>query len=343
VSNGAARTRRERATGKPKRLRNVFPAVVQTNQAGTPVFPGALKNLPAGRYSISAPQSTAQRIRSERATLQRDCDRLEQLEGVAHSREGGLNMLGKPSTLRDNHLPRRKFLKNAGIATATAALGMVPAWHLAYGAALTKAQREQLTPDDIIALTKKGNQRFRLGKESPRDYLAQQKASAKGQYPAAVILSCIDSRAPAETIMDLGIGDCFNARVAGSIANDDILGSMEFACKVAGAKVVLVMGHTACGAIKGAIDNVQLGNLTGLLTKIRPAVEATQYQGERSANDYGFVDAVARRNVELTMIDIHRRSAVLADLGTSEAIKIAGAMYNLGSGVVDFLPFAPRL
>ena len=107
---------------------------------------------------------------------------------------------------------------------------------------------------------------------------------------------------------------------------------MEFACKLAGAKVVLVMGHTACGAIKGAIDNAQLGNLTGLLAKIRPAVEATQYQGERSAKNYAFVDAVARKNVELTMIDIHRRSPVLADLETSGAIKIAGAMYDLETG-----------
>jgi carbonic anhydrase len=148
------------------------------------------------------------------------------------------------------------------------------------------AQRDKLTPDEIIAHMKEGNQRFRVGKESPHDYLAQQKASAKGQYPAAVILSCIDSRAPAETIMDLGIGDCFNARVAGNVANDDIIGSMEFACKVAGAKVVLVMGHTACGAIKGAIDNVQLGNLTALLSKIRPAVSATEYRGERSTQNY---------------------------------------------------------
>ena len=237
------------------------------------------------------------------------------------------------SSLRDSHLHRRNFLK---IAAATTALCSVPAWHLAYAAALTKAQREKLTPDEIIALMKKGNERFRRGKESPHDYLAQQKASAKGQYPAAVILSCIDSRAPAETIMDLGIGDCFNARVAGNITNDDILGSMEFACKLAGAKVVLVMGHTACGAIKGAIDNAQLGNLTGLLAKIRPAVEATQYQGERSAANYGFVDAVARKNVELTMIDVRRRSAVLADLETSGAIKIAGAMYNIESGRIDF-------
>jgi carbonic anhydrase len=136
--------------------------------------------------------------------------------------------------------------------------------------------------------------------------------------------------------MDLGIGDCFNARVAGNIANDDILGSMEFACKVAGAKVVLVMGHTSCGAIKGAIDNVELGNLNGLLAKIRPAVEATQYQGERSAKNYDFVNAVARKNVELTMTDILRRSAVLAGLETSGAIRVAGAMYRIETGLVEF-------
>lgn len=209
-------------------------------------------------------------------------------------------------------------------------------------AALTEAQRQKLTPDDIIAAMKKGNERFRLGKETPHEYLAQQKASAKGQHPAAVILSCIDSRAPAETIMDLGIGDCFNARVAGNIANDDILGSMEFACQVAGAKVILVMGHTACGAIKGAIDRVQLGNLTGLLTKIQPAVDATEYQGERSAKNYAFVDAVARKNVELTMAGIHSHSAVIAALETKGAVKIAGAMYNLESGVVEFLPSTPK-
>jgi carbonic anhydrase len=137
--------------------------------------------------------------------------------------------------------------------------------------------------------------------------------------------------------MDLGIGDVFNARVAGNIANDDILGSMEFACKVAGAKVVLVMGHTACGAIKGAIDKVQLGKLTGLLARIRPAVEATKYQGERSAKNYDFVDAVARKNVELTMADIRRRSTVLAELATGGTVKIVGAMYNLETGVVEFV------
>jgi carbonic anhydrase len=239
------------------------------------------------------------------------------------------------STFPHDHLSRRSFLRITGIATAAAVAG--PTVHRAHAAALTKAQREKLTPDDIIAMMKKGNERFRLGKESPHDYLAQQKATATGQHPAAVILSCIDSRAPAETILDLGIGDCFNARIAGNIANDDLLGSMEFACKLAGAKVVLVMGHTACGAVKGAIDNVQLGNLTGLLAKIRPAVEATEYRGERSATNYGFVDAVARKNVELTTADIRRRSPVLADLETSSALRIVGAMYNIETALLEIL------
>jgi carbonic anhydrase len=207
---------------------------------------------------------------------------------------------------------------------------------VAFGAALTQAQRDAMTPDSVIAMMKRGNQRFRKGVKEPRDLLAQQRATAKGQYPAAVILSCIDSRAPAERILDLGIGDIFNARVAGNIANDDILGSMEFACKLAGAKVVLVMGHTACGAIKGAIDNAQLGNLTGLLAKIKPAVEATVYSGERTAKNYGFVDLVAKKNVELTIADIRQRSPVLAELEAKGSIRIVGSMYRLDSGAVEF-------
>ncbi|HTT03103.1 MAG TPA: carbonic anhydrase family protein [Steroidobacteraceae bacterium] len=236
---------------------------------------------------------------------------------------------------------RRAFLRTMGLAGSAAFLWAGSGGSLLYAAALTEAQRDKLTPQDVIALMQKGNERFRHGQESPHDYLAQQRASAKGQHPAAVILSCIDSRAPAETIMDLGIGDCFNARVAGNIANDDIIGSMEFACKVAGAKVILVMGHSVCGAIKGAIDNVQLGRLTGLLEKIRPAVQSTQYQGERSAKNYAFVDAVARRNVELTMTDIHTRSMVISELERAGAVKIAGAMYNLETGVVEFLKAGP--
>jgi carbonic anhydrase len=233
---------------------------------------------------------------------------------------------------------RRGFLKAAGVAGALTLVASALPLRLAWAAALTRAERDRMTPDQIIQLMKKGNDRFRRGERTTQNYLAQQRASAEGQYPAAVLLSCIDSRAPAETIMDLGIGDVFNARVAGNVANDDILGSMEFACQVAGAKVVLVMGHTACGAIKGAIDRVQLGNLTGLLAKIRPAVDTTTYQGDRSAKNYAFVDAVARKNVELTMVEIRRRSAIIAGLETKGAVKIAGAMYNLESGAVEFLP-----
>jgi carbonic anhydrase len=136
--------------------------------------------------------------------------------------------------------------------------------------------------------------------------------------------------------MDLGIGDVFNCRVAGNVENEDILGSMEFACKLAGAKVVLVMGHTACGAVKGAIDNAELGNLTGLLAKIKPTVQATSYGGERSAKNYAFVDAVARKNVEMTVAGIRRDSPVLAELEGNGTIKITGAMYNLETGAVEF-------
>jgi carbonic anhydrase len=234
-------------------------------------------------------------------------------------------------------LDRRSFLKASGAVTTAAALvGTATFRSIAYGAALTKAQRDKLSPDDILAIMKNGNKRFYSGRRENQNFLAQQRATARGQYPAAILLSCIDSRAPAETIMDLRIGDIFNSRVAGNVENSDILGSMEFACKLAGAKVVLVMGHTACGAIKGAIDNAELGNLTGLLAKIKPAVEATTYAGERTSKNYAFVDAVARKNVQLTIGNIRRDSPVLAGMESSGAIKMAGAIYNLDTGVVDF-------
>ena len=232
-------------------------------------------------------------------------------------------------------LHRRSFLR-ASAATAIAFAGAGVLAGVAHADALTKAQRDKLSPDDVLALMKKGNKRFYSGKRQDLDVLAQQRASAEGQYPAAVLLTCIDSRASAETILDLRIGDIFNSRVAGNVENPDILGSMEFACKLAGAKVVLVMGHTACGAIKGAIDNAELGNLTGLLAKIKPAVAATTYTGERTSKNYAFVDAVARKNVEITMTDIRKDSPLLAAMESTGAIKIAGAMYNLETGVVDF-------
>jgi carbonic anhydrase len=233
-------------------------------------------------------------------------------------------------------LGRRNFLKMTGIATALGLAGGGLFAGPAHADALTKAQRDKMTPEQIIEAMKKGNKRFQMGVRKNRNYLNEQRASATGQYPAAVLLTCIDSRAPAEVIMDLGIGDIFNCRVAGNVENEDILGSMEFACKLAGAKVVLVMGHTACGAIKGAIDNAELGNLTGLLAKIKPAVQATIYSGERSAKNYSFVDAVARKNVEMTVIDIRRDSPVLAELEAKGTIKISSAMYNLETGMVEF-------
>jgi carbonic anhydrase len=235
-----------------------------------------------------------------------------------------------------DRVDRRKFCKVVGVATAVGVVGASFGTVLAH-ADLTKEQRDKMSADEIIQEMKAGNERFRSGKPQHRDLVREAKATAKGQYPAAIVFSCVDSRAPAELILDFGIGDIFSGRVAGNVADEDILGSMEFACKVAGSKVVLVMGHTACGAIKGAIDSVQLGNLTALLAKIRPAVEATHYTGERSAKNYEFVDAVARKNVALTIASIREKSTVLRELESTAGIKIAGAMYNLETGTVEFL------
>ena len=239
------------------------------------------------------------------------------------------------SAVQGDSSNRRGFIKGAAV-VATAALGCSLEGGLAYADALTREQRDKMTPEEIIAVMKTGNARFRSGEHATRNYLAEQRAAANGQYPAAVVLSCIDSRAPAEVIMDLGIGDIFNARVAGNISNVDILGSMEFACKVEGAKVVLVLGHTACGAIKGAIDNVELGNLTGLLGKIRPAVKATTFAGERTSKNPAFVDAVARTNIALTKAHILEQSDVLRDLESQKRVKVVGAMYNLKTAAVEF-------
>ena len=234
---------------------------------------------------------------------------------------------------------RRRFLKSSVGFAAMGILGgyTLGAPNVSFAAAMSKEDRDKLTPDQIIEMMKQGNERFRAGKMQPHDYLEQKRTSAAGQYPAAVILSCIDSRAPAEIILDLGIGDAFNARIAGNIANDDLLGSMEFACAAAGAKVILVMGHTACGAVKGAIDGVKLGNLTGLLDKIKPSIQATQYAGERSSKNDAFVDEVAKTNVRLTLDAIRRRSEVLARLEKDGKIKLAGSMYHLMGGRVEFL------
>jgi carbonic anhydrase len=230
---------------------------------------------------------------------------------------------------------RRTILKSSLAALSLGAAGVTMPG-LLEAAALTKEERDKLTPDQVLAACKEGNERFRTGKTQPHDYLAQKRATASGQYPAAVILSCIDSRAPAEIILDTRIGDTFNARVAGNIANDDVIGSLEFACAAAGAKLILVMGHTSCGAIKGAIDGVQLGHLTALLDKIKPAVPATKNDGDRSSKNYAFVDAVAKTNVLRTVEEIRRQSSVLASLESAGKIKIVGSMYQLVGGKVEF-------
>lgn len=244
-----------------------------------------------------------------------------------------------PRPAQPSHCPsRRALLKSATGIAAVGAIGasLLGAPQVSYAAAMSKEKRDKLTPAQILEAMKQGNERFRTGKMLPHDYLAQKRATIAGQYPAAVILSCIDSRAPAEIILDAGIGDTFNARIAGNIANDDLLGSLEFACALAGAKVILVMGHTSCGAIKGAIDGAELGNLTGLLNKIKPAVDATHYDGERSSKNAAFVDEVASTNVHLTVAEIRRRSPVLAALEKDGKISLVGSMYYLSGGRVEF-------
>jgi len=205
------------------------------------------------------------------------------------------------------------------------------------GASLTEAQRDSLTPDQVVQAFLDGNARFISGTQRDRDFLGEMRSSAEGQYPALIVLSCIDSRTPVEVISDLGIGDTFNAKVAGNAVNDDILGSMEYACAVAGAKAIVVLGHTSCGAIKGAIDNVVLGNLTLLLARFKAAIDATAYEGARTSKNAAFVDAVARTQVLKSAEQVRERSAVLAGLEEEGKIRIAASMYDVASGVVTLI------
>lgn len=248
-------------------------------------------------------------------------------------------------------LPRRAFVKTGACGVAALATGTllnfaaIPLVAVPQqpppprrGMTMTKEWQDTLTPEEIIALAKAGNQRFVKGERIERDYQQDVRATKKGQHPAAIILSCIDSRAPAEIIFDAGIGNIFNARIAGNFVDQDQAGSLEYACKVAGSKVVLVLGHTNCGAIKGAIDGVQLGNLTQLLAKLRPAVDALHdFPGEHSSHNKAFVDAVATKNVQLTLENIRQISPVLNKLEQDKQIKMVGAMYNVATGQVEFL------
>lgn len=207
------------------------------------------------------------------------------------------------------------------------------------GTTMTKEAQQALTPQAALQLLKDGNARFVADKPLKRNHRNQVKETAKGQFPFASIVSCLDSRTSSELIFDQGIGDVFNARVAGNIVNTDILGSLEFASKAAGAKVIAVIGHTSCGAIKGACDNVELGNLTALLDKMEPAVEKTASKAgeDRSSKNDAFVDRVAETNVKHTMETIRKDSPVLAQMEKDGQLLIVGGMYDVASGKVTWL------
>ncbi len=201
-----------------------------------------------------------------------------------------------------------------------------------------KETQAAMTSKSALELLKEGNQRFESNKKANRDSLQQVSETSEGQFPFAVILSCIDSRVPAELVFDQGVGDIFSVRIAGNFVNEDILGSMEFACKLAGAKLIVVLGHSSCGAIKGACDDAKLGNLTALLGKLKPAVEAVKEPREnRNSANSEFVNNVAIANVEMTIADIKKQSPVLKEMLDTGDVGIVGGMYDVGSGRVKFM------
>ena len=203
----------------------------------------------------------------------------------------------------------------------------------------TKKTQAQMTPDSSLQELINGNHRFTQKNVVDRDLMQQVKETSTGQYPHSTILSCIDSRVSSELIFDQGIGDIFSARIAGNFINEDILGSMEFACKLAGTKLLVVLGHTACGAVKGACDHARLGNLTALIKKIEPAVAAVinpKDEALRNSGNIDFVNEVAKKNVLMTLDNIRVNSEVLAEMEQKGEIKIIGGMYNINTGIVDF-------
>ena len=203
----------------------------------------------------------------------------------------------------------------------------------------TKESQSAMTPETSLQSLKDGNNRFINATQVARDLNAQVDATSSGQYPFATVLHCIDSRVSAEHVFDQGIGDLFSIRIAGNFVNEDILGSMEFACKLAGTKVLVVLGHTACGAIKGACDHARLGNLTALINKLEPAVDAVDSPAEadlRNSSNIDFVNAVATKNVLMTIDNIRSQSPILKEMEADGAIKIVGGMYDIATGNVNF-------
>ena len=205
----------------------------------------------------------------------------------------------------------------------------------------TKETQSTMTPAKAIQFLKEGNERFQNNLKANRNLLQQVNETKDGQFPFATILSCIDSRVSAELVFDQGLGDIFSIRIAGNFVNQDILGSMEFACKLAGTKTVVVLGHTSCGAVKGACDHARMGNLTSLINKIEPAVYGTKEPKDetlRNSKNLEFVDAVSLKNVEMTLENIRNQSVILKEMEEKGEISIVGAMYDLSDGKVTFLP-----
>ncbi|MDP5061191.1 MAG: carbonic anhydrase family protein [Maribacter sp.] len=203
----------------------------------------------------------------------------------------------------------------------------------------TRETQATMTPKKSLDFLKEGNQRFQNNLKANRNLLEQVNDTSEGQFPFATILSCIDSRVSAELVFDQGLGDVFSVRIAGNFVNEDILGSMEFGCKLAGTKLIVVLGHTSCGAIKGACDHARLGNLTALINKIEPAVDAVKEPTDeslRNSKNLDFVDRVAAKNVELTIENIRKHSPVLAEMEKNDEVLIVGAMYDIATGEVDF-------
>jgi carbonic anhydrase len=202
---------------------------------------------------------------------------------------------------------------------------------------LTKEMQEKITPDMAFDLLKEGNKRFVNNLKANRNLLEQANETSDGQHPFAVILSCIDSRTSAELIFDQGLGDVFSIRIAGNILNEDILGSMEFACKVAGSKIIVVLGHSKCGAVKGACDNVEMGNLTALLSKIHPVIdEEKTIQDDRSAGNGEFVEKVSIDNVKNVMKEIKEKSPILKEMLENDEIGLIGGFHDISTGKVSF-------
>jgi len=199
----------------------------------------------------------------------------------------------------------------------------------------TAESQSDLIPEEIISILKEGNKRFVNKRLTDRDLMEQVVGTSSGQFPFAVVISCIDSRVPPEIIFDLDLGDVLSIRVAGNVINNDVLGSLEFACKIAGVKLIVVMGHTNCGAVKGACNNVELGNLTSLLDKIKPAIDLVQQQNGTLSSDDDIQDQVARINVSLSIDTILNGSTILREMINSNAIRCAEGMYSVETGEVE--------